>query len=87
MTDSNFLRSSAEGGLTMDELKPCPFCGSHKIQIVVKSSWARVNCTNCRANINLEHRTVYDPEVAAEYFVPRLISTWNRRTDDGAKTD
>lgn len=67
----------------MEELKPCPFCGSRKIQITVKSSWAMVACTNCRANINLEHRDFYDPEEAAQYFVPLLSSAWNRRITDG----
>lgn len=31
----------------MDEMKPCPFCGSKKISLDVSGNWAQVECDSC----------------------------------------
>lgn len=71
----------------MAELKPCPFCGEfgdavHFQKLFYHVSYGdteltrwKVMCENCGAEVS-------------EFCTPeRAIEAWNRRTDNGNKTD
>ena len=66
---------NAEGGLTMDELKPCPFCGG---KAYYNEKKLRIECAKCKANMPgvLSFKGVWN----YKYYLARL---WNRRTDNG----
>ena len=74
----------AEGGMTMDELKPCPFCGGKaefvRTAIKTKGSWCDavyVRCTNCDSRSN---RVLYSAKMHkndSEYREAQ--ESWNRR--------
>jgi Lar family restriction alleviation protein len=61
----------------MDELKPCPFCGSDRITIMVRLPFNDevvgyyVFCSGCGARSALN----FSEEIA--------IEAWNRRAEDG----
>ena len=58
----------------MDELKPCPFCGSTSFIYDVTDEGVAVECNGCLA---------HGPRSKGGYGAELM---WNRRTDDG-KTD
>ena len=65
------------GGLTMAELKPCPFCGctaiiNHKEAI---EAWI-VECSNNSCPASYMIGNYYDTENEA-------VEVWNRRADNG----
>jgi len=53
----------------MENLKPCPFCGSKKIHIY--GMLHIVECKECRASIS------------AKFTTGEAIKAWNRRAADG----
>lgn len=81
----------------MEELKPCPFCGSHPL-IEVGLNTAYVYCEKCKSRTR-EYEDM-DPEFAVggshtnyvmDYRMTRVgksaaeqaVEAWNRRTNDG----
>lgn len=79
----------------MAELKPCPFCGSKRINVVPSIGWLNkttVFCADCNASTDAYEKTperfeliegdIYRriPEVPAER---NAINAWNRRASDG----
>ena len=58
----------------MDELKPCPFCGSDRIEIddlgYQETPCWFVACNNCGA------------EISGFLYLSRAIEAWNRRADN-----
>lgn len=82
----------------MAELKPCPFCGTtpkidyHGMLATsydVRVEW-RIECPKCeisksRLSIYLLKSTGMFEEVDLSYEA--LIEDWNRRADNGSKTD
>ena len=70
------MRLGSKGGLTMDKLKPCPFCGGEAIEKEpdIKAPFNRmfwvIQCQNCYARIGGSHRRMNR-------------EAWNRRADDG----
>lgn len=84
-TQKKMLLKSGTGGLTMDELKSCPFCGNTKIGIVRSKQngvpsgddgWcAKIKC-KCGADMKfLALKKSWAEETA--------IKAWNRRADNG----
>lgn len=77
----------------MDELKPCPFCGSDKLKIDSKRTFQHggkkhcsvtVRCTKCHARspvvgINMSDGQYNEREICKE----AVIKVWNRRYSDG----
>lgn len=77
----------------MDGLKPCPFCGSNKLKIDSKRTYAyskgkhcsvTVRCMNCHARspvvgINMPDGWYGECEICRE----AVVEAWNRRADDG----
>ena len=55
------------------KLKPCPFCGSHKVHIrgYGPSKGVAVECQECRCS------------TSACLYVKYAIKAWNRRSPDG----
>lgn len=62
---------TAEGGVNMDELKPCPFCGSKNLTIVDGFGEKYVGCMECAA---------VGPSADTE---KEAFDAWNRRVNDG----
>ena len=63
----------------MDKLKPCPFCGSDKVEKTTKQGWgiskydrSRIECKNC--GIRTRQFEEYE-KVTVEEF-------WNRRVNN-----
>ena len=68
------LASATSGRMTMNKLKPCPFCGGKDSGILTTSYdgyWFAVFCENCMA-----HTRKCRQEKDA-------IEAWNRRANDG----
>lgn len=56
-----------------DKLKPCPFCGSHKIKDdVYMRDGRRVVCRECSASVG-----AFNPNANE-----RAVALWNRRHQD-----
>jgi len=64
---------------TMDELKPCPFCGSSAELQDADDGANFIECTNpmCAASTNLQYSLKDDGR-------PQLIERWNRRVGHGS---
>ena len=58
----------------MEELKPCPFCGSTDVHIT-QSYPHYVYCLNCNMMVQLAGK-------AWEKDMPELIKAWNARGDN-----
>ena len=62
------------GVMSMDELKPCPFCGSEAhLYVVEYSCVAAVGCVNCHIS------TLYYP--LFEEGKKRAVAAWNTRAE------
>ena len=59
----------------MDELKPCPFCGSKEVRADKDGMWWTVGCTDCFA------------EGPSDLGESGAIAAWNERQPDTAATD
>ena len=57
------------------KLKPCPFCGSHNLNCVVKEYCCYVQCNDCGANGG---KRIMDGEKAVE--------AWNKRVVEDGET-
>ena len=62
------------------QIKPCPFCGSYKVEKTTKAGWgvsnydrSRIECRNCGLKTRLFYS--YEKETVEEY--------WNRRVNNG----
>ena len=54
----------------MDELKPCPFCGTSDrvhVRVQIGDTWFHVECANC------------DSRTTASRDKAKSIAAWNRR--------
>ena len=65
----------------MEELKPCPFCGSEKVKLirpqVISGEYVYgVTCVNCEIGINRNGFMFFSDWKEA-------TAAWNRRVDDG----
>ena len=63
----------------MDELKPCPFCGSSNIDGIVETNsiramTAKIWCDDCGAEI-------------VRWSKKAVVDAWNRRSKDGDTSD
>lgn len=77
----------------MEELKPCPFCGSNKLKIDSKRTFAyggkkhcsvTVRCMKCYARspvvgINIPDKQYDEREICKV----AVIEVWNKRCDNG----
>ena len=54
----------------MNEIKPCPFCGSNSLIIESNNSYFRINCGKCEC---------HGPK---EDTYEKAISAWNRRAEE-----
>ena len=79
----------------MDTLKPCPFCGSEKVKVVLKHEricgrcWA-VQCQKCysKGTSIVESMNDQEPDEAYEQIIRatnEAKAAWNRR--DGGEPD
>ena len=83
------------------ELKPCPFCGSHRINIYNHhsiSGTVKVECTNCKMEFEYEEKfeehILTDPvhpniKIRTNCYSktrPAFIEAWDRRADNGNKS-
>ena len=63
----------------MDNLKPCPFCGADKAELVVQSTTARaafVECKECKSKSKII-KLSWDEII--ERVSDRAIKAWNTR--------
>ena len=58
------------------KLKPCPFCGSHDIEIkqVIQDSWM-IHCHQCHAAVQFLKNECWSSKTHA------VIASWNRRAE------
>ena len=69
---------------TMNELRPCPFCGgeaqlkTQEVDYGLCGAW--VYCTNCQAKTNYMNT---HEMVIHKSSIAQAIEAWNRRADDG----
>ena len=79
--------------MTMSKLKPCPFCGSEKVKVVLEHDrtcgrcWF-VRCQTCysQGSSMVESMDRQEPEEAYEQIVSatnKAKEAWNRRAQDG----
>ena len=68
----------------MNELKPCPFCGSKDIRKVVTLKYAEIYCARCQVSITrgLICGKCDDLGEAIESFGVDVSEAWNRRAED-----
>ena len=67
----------------MDELKPCPFCGS--LDIRIDKCTSRVRCKNCFCTSGLIGRLVkYADKMSEE---EAAVKAWNTRWNNGSTND
>ena len=64
-------------GLTMEELKPCPFCGG-KARLLVNDG-VRVICSKCYVGTMIMTDVMWQESNAVE----TVVAAWNRRIDNG----
>lgn len=61
------------GGLMETKLKPCPFCGSTEVKIILYGGLDCIACTRCPGNVM----------VSQFQTKQEAIEAWNRRAEDG----
>lgn len=63
----------------MPKLKPCPFCGSKFIILIIlaKENRVLVVCQGCKAKIEGTYS-----EDSKEYAKEQIIKDWNRRVNE-----
>ena len=77
----------------MEDLKPCPFCGSEKVKVVLEHNrtygrcWF-VQCQTCYSQSSsiVESMDSQEPDEAYEQIVSatnKAKEVWNRRAGDG----
>ena len=69
----------------MDELKPCPFCGSVARLLVIKDKGVCVCCTKCEAQTPWNNDALdylnSNWESGASSSVEDVMRIWNRRAN------
>ena len=71
---------------TDEEVKVCPFCGNHKLEITSKESYTKLTQENGKACIILTchncdtAKTCFEDVESYEQKVNILVSNWNKRT-------
>lgn len=78
----------------MDKLKPCPFCGSDKLKIDSKRTFAYGNKKHCSVTVRCMKCHARSPVVGIkmpdgrynerEICEEAVIEAWNRRVDNGS---
>lgn len=63
----------------MTDIKPCPFCGSTLVQIVVDGYCAWIICDNC----NAEGPTASVDDYDHDEIEDQSANKWNNRVKDG----
>ena len=61
------------GGEPMDELKPCPFCGSRDVHLYGAEKWGIIVCDGCLTTFSQQETTCQED----------VIYAWNRRFGNG----
>lgn len=70
----------------MDELKPCPFCGSKDVRVITSPDHCVVCCGNCHASITkMNFKVCSSIAETLKDAHPKAIEAWNRRAEDGTK--
>ena len=72
----------------MNELKPCPFCGSKDIyETYEQEHWYATKnpiifCNSCKVKVSVEDDSPYmDIEQDYKYRRQKTVTAWNRRAD------
>lgn len=58
----------------IDELKPCPFCGSKNVELKINGLVQCYHCTACVVFITDELKKGFDPN-----WLTSAVENWNRR--------
>ena len=82
MTDAPCDNRMTASAMKVPELKPCPFCGSQKTDLVADSSRCkvafRVSCAECHAGARVIKR-----DGKPDYMLIReAYTSWNMRASD-----
>lgn len=64
----------------MGELKPCPFCGSDKVKINIRTNNGWVECQECNSKGKY---IVISQAMIKEIIKERAINAWNKRERGG----
>ena len=63
----------------MDELKPCPFCGSMNVEAKVREHDAWIFCKDCGGKGGLFGMSKKDIQ---EHCLCKAVELWNRRAEE-----
>lgn len=69
----------------MDELKPCPFCGSNPVFVTVEGIKTVLRCSCHQCYLHNNPPTSWHNGDTNEHAELRLATWWNRRAEDGTE--
>lgn len=68
----------------MDELKPCPYCGSDNIKKDITVNHGKIRCGKCGVSFSRCFYGMYGSLAEAKVEIDRVLTkVWNRRAEDG----